>query len=67
MKKTKKKAMKVYAKVQFFTEVFDVDDYDEAHAKIQDLVDRLGSISTRIKWDDVDWTLERVLDVEEDE
>lgn len=63
--KTKNKAMKVYAKVQFFTEVFDVDDWDEANDKVQNLVNHLGSIKTRISWDDVDWVLDKV--IEEDE
>jgi hypothetical protein len=43
----------------------EVKDASEAHSKVDDLVDRLALMKTRLNWDDVDWTLERV--VEEDE
>lgn len=63
--KTTKVKEKWYAKVTFFTEVMEVKDASEAHSKVDDLVDRLALMKTRLNWDDVDWTLERV--VEEDE
>lgn len=61
MKTSKHRPEQFYAKVTFFTGVMSVKDADEAHAKVNDLIDRLATVSTRLNWDDVDWELERVV------
>jgi hypothetical protein len=65
MKTSKHRPEQWYAKVSFYTEVMNVKDASEAHNKVSDLIKRLGSLSTRLSWDDVDWELERV--IKEDE
>jgi hypothetical protein len=62
MKTSKHRPEKWYAQVTFFTEVMSVKEAREAHKKVQDLIDRLSKTSTRLSWDDVDWTLERVVE-----
>ena len=57
---TTKTKQKFYARVSFYTEVIEVADEAEAFAKVDDLIQRLGTVRTRISWDDADFVLEKV-------
>ena len=48
---------KFTARVEFIVLEFDAKDADQAHEKLNGLLDELGDVDTTLRWDDVEWTL----------
>ena len=48
---------KYTAKVEFVVYEFEAESESDANNKINDLIDALSSVETKVQWDDVDWRL----------
>ena len=46
-----------YALITLNTDNISADSVAEVNAKINDLIDQLGSVNTEIGWDNVDWVV----------
>ncbi|NBW11610.1 MAG: hypothetical protein EBR82_26625 [Caulobacteraceae bacterium] len=46
-----------YALITLNTDNIEADSVAEVNAKINDLIDQLGSVNTEVSWDNVDWVI----------